>query len=111
MAAVFSEPSPRWGYFSAPVEKEFYVWGGVTKDFFQRRFKLSILQFIVLIQSWNPGLRIPVDIVALDCSKVHAFLQAAISICMVDLMDHIIRVPFTSWIASLGLDWFLSPSL
>ena len=31
MAAVYSEPSPRWGHCSAAVQGQLYVWGGRTR--------------------------------------------------------------------------------
>ena len=54
MAAGFSEPSPRWGQFSAVVEGKLCVYGGRTKDFVKEKSGLasSVHSFDGLLESW-----------------------------------------------------------
>ena len=55
MCAGFSEPSPRFGHFSATVGGEHLVWGGLIKDFRQLRGELgaSIHSFDPFLESWT----------------------------------------------------------
>ena len=50
-----SEPSPRWGHFSAAVGEQLYVWGGITKDFFKEKNVLasSIHYFHPVLETWE----------------------------------------------------------
>ena len=50
MGGGFSEPSPRWGHFSAGVGEQLYLWGGRTKDF----VKENVLSRRT--HSWDPVL-------------------------------------------------------
>ena len=54
MGAGFSEPSPRWGQFSAVVEGKLCVYGGRTKDFLKEKSGLasSVHSFDGLLESW-----------------------------------------------------------
>ena len=54
MATGFSEPSPRWGQFSAVVEGKLCVYGGRTKDFVKEKSGLasSVHSFDGLLESW-----------------------------------------------------------
>jgi N-acetylneuraminic acid mutarotase len=54
MGTAFSEPSPRWGHFSAAVEGKLCVWGGRTKDFSSRKSELasSVHSFDPVLESW-----------------------------------------------------------
>ena len=54
MEAGFSEPSPRWGQFSAVVEGKLCVYGGLTKDFLKEKSGLasSVHSFDGLLESW-----------------------------------------------------------
>ena len=56
MEAGFSEPSPRWGQFSAVVEEKLCVYGGRTKDFVKEKSGLvsSVHSFNGLLESWYP---------------------------------------------------------
>ena len=51
MASSLSEPSPRWGHYSAAVGGQILVWGGRTKDFSKENRELS-----VSVHSFNPCL-------------------------------------------------------
>ena len=55
MEAGFSEPSPRWGQFSAVVEGKLCVYGGRTKDFLKEKSGLasSVHSFDGLLESWS----------------------------------------------------------
>ena len=55
MGAGFSEPSPRWGQFSAVVEGKLCVYGGITKDFLKEKGWLasSVHSFDELLESWS----------------------------------------------------------
>lgn len=50
-----SEPSPRWGHFSAAVGDQLYVWGGRTKDFSKEKNVLasSIHCFHPVLESFS----------------------------------------------------------
>ena len=52
---MFSEPSPRVFSFSAPVEGEFCVWGGWTKNFDQEKNDLrsTVHRFSPVQESWT----------------------------------------------------------
>ena len=55
---MFSEPSPRELYFSAPVEGEFCVWGGRTKSFTGQDkndfvFRSTVHRFSPVQESWT----------------------------------------------------------
>ena len=51
---TLSEPSPRWGHFSAPVGEEFCVWGGRTEDFSKEKVSASsVYRFDPLLESWS----------------------------------------------------------
>lgn len=54
MATSFSEPFPRFGHLSAPVDGKLCVWGGHTNSFFQDKDKLvsSVHSFDPLSESW-----------------------------------------------------------
>ena len=49
-----TEPSPRWGHFSALVEKKLLVWGGHTKDFLEEKSELppSVYSFSPIFEFW-----------------------------------------------------------
>ena len=49
------EPSPRWGHYSALVEKKVCVWGGVTKDILKQKSELasSVHSFDPLLEFWD----------------------------------------------------------
>ncbi len=55
MGTGFSEPSPRFGQFSALVEGKLCVWGGRTKDFYKKKSDLasSVHRFDPLQESWE----------------------------------------------------------
>ena len=55
MAALFFEPSPRWGQFSAVVEGKLCVYGGRTDDFRRKKSGLasSVHSFDGLLESWS----------------------------------------------------------
>lgn len=94
-----SEPSPRWGHISAPVDGKLYVWGGHTKKFSsqaKRKLASTLHVFNPIMESWkdqsttgvpSPGLFGGACASAGDCLYVD----------MVGLMDHITTVPSTSW--------------
>jgi N-acetylneuraminic acid mutarotase len=57
MGAGFSEPSPRWGHFSAAVdpERKLCVWGGRTKDLSSNRkneLASSVHSFDPVLECW-----------------------------------------------------------
>ena len=54
MGAGFSEPSPRWGHFSAPVQDKLLVWGGRAKDFAKEKNVLAstVHSFDPVLESW-----------------------------------------------------------
>lgn len=54
-AKTFSEPLPRFGHVSAPVEGKFCVWGGHTNHFFANRKELvsSLHSFDPLLETWS----------------------------------------------------------
>lgn len=56
MAAVFSEPSPRWGHCSAAVGgKHLYLWGGRTENYRRDRNTLTstVHVFDIFTESWE----------------------------------------------------------
>ena len=50
-----SEPTPRWGHFTAVVQRKLYLWGGYTKDFLEGKNKLSsyLHSFDQFSESWT----------------------------------------------------------
>lgn len=51
-----SEPSPRWGHISAPVDGKLYVWGGHTKKFSsqaKRKLASTLHVFNPIMESWK----------------------------------------------------------
>ena len=55
MAAGFSEPTPRWGSFSAPVGGQVFLRGGYTKNFDKDKSSLlsTVQCFDVYSESWR----------------------------------------------------------
>ena len=55
MASGFSEPSPRWGHFSAVIEGSLYVYGGRTKDFLKGKSSIAskVHLFNPCLESWQ----------------------------------------------------------
>jgi N-acetylneuraminic acid mutarotase len=54
-----TEPSPRWGQFSAVVEEELCVYGGVTEDFInpeENELASSVHSFDLLQESWTENI-------------------------------------------------------
>ena len=77
MATGFSEPSPRWAPFSAPVGDEFYVWGGRTEDFSKEKVSASsVYRFDPLLESWSENKPPPPGLFAGSCTSTsdHLYL-------------------------------------
>lgn len=55
-----AEPTARWGYFSTSVEGLFYLYGGLTKDFLNKRGNLAsnmrVYSFDPYLESWSKRL-------------------------------------------------------
>ena len=50
-----SEPSPRWGHYSAAVRGQLYVYGGRTRDFSNRKSEVavSVHSFNQCVETWQ----------------------------------------------------------
>ena len=55
MASALSEPSPRWGHYSAAIGGQLHVFGGRTKDFRKEKSEIraSVHTFNQCVETWK----------------------------------------------------------